>query len=107
MRSCKLPVDADVASMEYGYGPDGAQAQRGDLGHKTILSDRTVMRATLLRGEPVVYGVDVTGPLSVRGPSQGDRKRPRMSLKMGHWEQVMQAGLLQCAKASASSISRW
>ena len=94
-RSCKLPTDADVPAMEYGYGPGGAQAQRGDTTHKVIMSDRAVMRATLLRGEPVVYGVDVTGALSVRGPPKGECKRPKMSLKIAHWEQVMQAGLSQ------------
>ena len=90
-----LPSDVAVPSMSVGYGPDGAQVQRSDLG-TVILSDREVMRATILRGEATVFGADVCGSISRRTSKQDEHetKRPRKeSLKLCHWEAVMKAGL--------------
>ena len=44
------PTDPGIPSMEIGYGQNGAQVQLPELG-TVIMTDRHVMKATLLRGE--------------------------------------------------------
>lgn len=93
-----LPSDPGIPAMSYGYGVDGAQVQRADLG-EVILKDREVMRATILRGEAIAYGADVCGSISRKQDAADDGqqgKRPKkVSLKLAHWEAVMQAALQQ------------
>ena len=60
------------------------------------MSDRGVMRATLLRGTAVIYGSDVTAIVYTRVQAQGgERKKPGVSFKLSQWESVMKAGLAQ------------
>ena len=87
-----LPTDPEVPKMETGYGPEGASVQRSDAG-EVVFSDRAIMRATLLRGQVVVYGTEVCGSMAVRASRQEGGKRQRTSLRLSHWEVVMQAGL--------------
>ena len=61
-----------------------------------ILSDREVMKKTVLRGTAEVYGVDVCDTTAVRYADEGDnKKKRRRSLRLAHWEAVMRAGLEQ------------
>ena len=93
-----LPSDAEVPDMEVGYGCNGVSVQQSDLG-TVILSDREVMKATILRGEAVVYSVDVIGCISRprRTPGQAEEPEAKRSkkdcLKLHHWECVMKAAL--------------
>jgi hypothetical protein len=90
---CLVPTDAEIPDMETGYGPNGESVQREEDG-PIFMSDRQIMRATLLRGEAVIYGRDVCGSVSDRTPrSRAGQKRSRVSLRQTHWKNVMKAGL--------------
>ena len=49
------------------------------------------MKRTLLRGEACIYGRRVVDTTAKKWKEEGRWKRT--SLKIGHWESVMQAGL--------------
>ena len=103
-----LPGDDEVKRMDEGYGAGGASVQRADMG-PVLLSDREMMKKTLLRGESTIFGNDVCDSIrlvpkvdaragrlgaDVQDGAKG-KSQPRQSLKMAHWIAVMQAGLEQ------------
>ena len=81
----------DVRAMDYGYGEGGATVQ-GAL-HAVRLTDRFIMRATLLAGTPTVVGRKVCD--SLRSTTTSGRK----ALPMPKWKAVMEAGLSDCTIA--------
>ena len=84
----------------------GGSVQRADIG-AVALTDREMMKKTLLRGESIIFGYDVCdsiklvpkGDVKAGGGGGGAQdgakaKRPqRQSLRIAHWVAVMQAGL--------------
>ncbi|CAK9082039.1 Uncharacterized protein SCF082_LOCUS39015 [Durusdinium trenchii] len=74
---------ADVRSIEFGYGPDGASVQSAF--HSKHLTDRFIMKATLLHGHPKVTSKTICDKL------RSSRESGRKALPREDWVAVMEA----------------
>ena len=74
-----------VRAMDYGYGEGGASVQ-GQL-HAPHLTDRFIMRSTLLTGTPRIFGRSVCDKL------RSSAAQRRKALPKAQWERVVSAGL--------------
>ena len=89
---CLVPDDDEVPRMEVGYGQEGAQVQRADVG-TIILPDREIMKKTLLRGDALIFVGKVCDAIS--SSKMEGAKRKRTSLAKAHWEAVVAAAMEQ------------
>ena len=91
-----LPSDPEVPNMDVGYGLEGASVQREDLG-TIYLTDRDIMKKTLLRGEAWAFSGDACDAIGIRAAAAagGGGKRKKVALQRLHWGLVMKAGLSQ------------
>lgn len=76
----------DVKDTTYGYGPDGKSVQTALHGH---LTDRYIMRYTLLQGKPVITAKEVCDKLKYKVEGRATKK----ALERDNWTAVMEAGL--------------
>ena len=79
-----LLTEADVKSMAYGCGPDGASVQQKE--HARGLTDRRIMQRTLLCGLPACEAKVVCDKMA--SPRQDGRK----ALPQPVWSTIMRAG---------------
>ncbi|CAK0904715.1 unnamed protein product [Prorocentrum cordatum] len=88
-------ADADAHFLMPGDPEDGASVQMQEHGD-VFLTDREIMKRTILRGEPIVFCSDVRGSIRKTLPSQEPGVRGRtVALRQHHWKAVTQAGLSQ------------
>ena len=87
----ELLLAADVKSIQYGYGANGASVQTKLL--TEAFTDRIVMQKTLLVGKPVI-----TAKMACER-MQSSRKDGRNTLGKEAWVLVMQCGLENCSVA--------
>ncbi|CAK0877232.1 unnamed protein product, partial [Prorocentrum cordatum] len=74
---------------------DGASVQMQEHGD-VFLTDREIMKKTILRGEPIVFCSNARGSVRKTLPSQEPGARGRtIALRQNNWKAVMQAGLSQ------------
>ncbi len=81
----------DVKSLNYGYGANGRSVQ--DHLHAKHLTDRFILRQTLLEGKPRIDGRNVCGRLRSKN---ADGKKV---LPFDTWLVVVRAGLSDCSVA--------
>ena len=80
---------AEVKSIQYGYGVDGASVQAELLSAE--LTDRMVMQKTLLCGKPAITSKQACDKIQSRRRGEG-----RKALSADSWVKVMEAGAQQC-----------
>eukprot|EP00435_Cladocopium_sp_Y103_P009541 s3136_g2.t1 len=98
----ELLSQKDAPRLDEGYGENGASVQ--DPQHGPVKwSDREswlvlvaeIMMRTIGRAEPVIFGRVVCDTCSKKTKDEATGKYSRVSLKIGHWQAVMEAGLRQ------------
>ena len=87
---------AEGISMEAGYGPNGESAQVSWEFGELWLSDREIMRKTVLRGKAVVYATEMVNTIrrskETKEPAGVKKPRCRVAFPKVVWEEVMVAG---------------
>ena len=84
-----LLLASDVRGTDYGYKENGASAQAGER-HATALTDREIMRRTLLTGTPTIAAKVACQKM------RSSNKTGKKALPEPAWTAVMQAGLEGC-----------
>ena len=80
--TCKIGKELEAALKE-GFGPENATAQEP----RSFMSDREILRRTVLTGKTVVTFKDV----SLRKVEKTDDGKKKSSVSKQNWEQVMKA----------------
>ena len=96
----KMLVADDVRGMDYGYGVEGAMIQTSL--HSPNLTDRMVMKKTLLSGTPTV----ACGSATMRMKSGKGAGKGRKALPEPNWMAVMETGLKDCPVAWLNKAKR-
>jgi hypothetical protein len=86
---------ADVKTLKYGYGVDGASVQT--TCHHPDLTDRVIMQKTLLCGCPIIKDKQICDKL------KSQKSAGRKALPRPVWAKVMTSGLKDCPIAAFRS----